>query len=90
MVDGLRIAALGQLADIARADEERRDGPFRGWAYVTRELAQQERMRVVAAPTPKNPYHEEIHLPAKVAGNRDALKQHATHLADNARWREGR
>ena len=89
-VDGLRVAALGQLADIARADEESRDGPFRGWAYVTRELARQEGRRVVAAPTPKNPYHEEIHLPAKVAGNRDALKQHATHLADNASWCEGR
>ena len=89
-VDGLRVAALRQLADIARADEDSRDGPFRGWAYVTRELAQQEGRRVVAAPTLKNPYHEEIHLPAMVAGNRDALKQHATHLADNARWCEGR
>ena len=89
-VDGLRIAALGQLADIARVDEKSRSGQFRGWAYVTRELAGQEGRRVVAAPTPENPYHEEIHLPAKLAGNRDALKQHATHLADNARWCERR
>ncbi len=69
-VDGLRVAALGQLADIARADEGSRDGSFRGWAYVTRELARQDGRRVVAAPTPKNPYHEEIHLPEKVAGNK--------------------
>ena len=89
-VDGLRIDALGQLADIARSAEKSRHGLFWGWAYVTRELARQEGRRVVAAPTPENPYHEEIHLPAKVADNRDALKQHATHLADNARWCEGR
>lgn len=87
-VEELSIAALPELAALARDAQKNRSGSFRGWAYVTRDLAQREGRRVVARPLPENPYHEEIHLPSEVAGNREALKHHASELADNARWCE--
>ena len=88
-VDGLSVKALGFLADLARKDEKNRSGSFQGWAYVTREVAQREGREVVSDPLPKNQYHEEIHLPPELAGNREEQKHHASQLADNARWCEG-
>lgn len=87
-VDGLSLAALLQLAALAREAERSRSGAFQGWAYVTRELAQRGGRRVVAKPLPENSYHEEIHLPADLAENRAAQKHHASELADNAHWCE--
>ena len=87
-VDRITIADMQHVTRLAVEASVRRHGEFRGWACVTREIAERKGRRVVASPTAENRYHGDIIFPDKVGVDKGERRRHARELADGSEWRD--
>lgn len=90
-VDRMDHAPRGEMAQIARGREARREGNrrFRGWALVRSDSAGRSGRTVTPTPQPDNPYHADIRLPVPADAWEEVKQEkraHGQELADFARW----
>ncbi len=79
--------ACDLLERMAMHDSRRRHGPFQGWAFVFRDVAEENGRRVLESPTCHNPFHADIVFPEAARFANDERKRHAHELATAADWR---
>ena len=87
-VDRLNFASDIEMSEIADRVAANRSVTFYGWAVVIEYRARASKRDAIASPTPDNPYHADIFLPALAAEDREEQKRHAQELADASSWKE--
>lgn len=87
-VDRLSVAPSGEITEIAREHDRKRNRTFYGWATIGVKSASADGRRVVATPILEvNLYHADIELPDDVANDKYQRARHLQQLADASSWR---